>query len=1439
MDYRILGPLEVMDRDRPLVLGGEKQRALLAVLLLHAGEAVSADRLIDDLWGERAPPGAPKTLHAHISRLRKALDASGASVPDADGERSAASSGVLRTRGHGYVLRVEPGELDLDRFQALVEAGRQALANGEPERAAEALRDGLALWRGPPLTDFAYEAFAQAPIAQLEELRLGALEDRVEADLALGTHEQLVGELAALVKQNPLRERLRMQLMLALYRCGRQAEALDVYQEYRRRLTEELGLDPSPRLQQLEAAILARDPSLDLHASGGVDVADGASGRASLLGVCPFKGLAFFDRADAEYFCGRERLVSDLLARLVESTLVGILGPSGIGKSSVLRAGVLPALSAGGLPGSASWRQLVLRPGERPCAALQRALGGELLARVLERLSPGERIVVAVDQLEELFTVCDVEEERAAFLEQLVAAAHDGERRAVVLCALRADFYGRLSSYPAFAELLSASHVLVALMGRDELARAIEQPAARAGFEVERPLVEALVSDVAGEPGGLPLLSTTLLELWRAHDGGALRYGSYRASGGVRGAVARMAEAAYTQLDEAEQRIARSVMLRLAGEQDGVVVRRRVPDPELVRQDGAEPVLGALIAARLLTVSDGEVELSHEALLREWPRYRTWLEEDRAGRRLHAHLTNRAREWDTRGRDPGDLYRGARLSSTLEWAAQHEHELNLPERQFLDASRRHAARATRRLHGVLIGIGLLLLVASAAAAIALISRGQAAGAEATADAGRLAALSETQLSVDPERAVLLAIAAVRERATYGPTGTMFALRAALDASTIRYRLAAAGEQSCGGGGGALYPAFDPSPGSNLVAEGLCDGKVRFLDARTGRLERVVTVGSPAQPAVLLGYAGRRAILVGAVGDRLVALDPTTAALLRRGPVVPDIGFIQPDTNAPLLAAYGPLPSGRHGVFVVWNYRTGRAIWIHPPLPMVYLNGIAFAGPGTLALAFGNGGPGLALYNYLDRRVVATRPGAANVLQSTNGQTLAVALTRADGSGTVELVNAHTLARKRDYRPPTFRDGPVIGMAFSLDDRLLAYGFGDGSAGVLDTSTGAVVNTYPAATRLVTGVAISPDDRLVVTASADGTARADRIGGRALRTFPPVGVPSGFVQLSPIVGGVEAIANPGPRPGEGVVVERYTDLGRAVGSPLVTSHQKLRLGAVFLSPDGTLATDAPGNPSTAQSAPMSEWSVPGRRIVRTITFPNWTGGLAISPTDGLLVTSLGSAQIPGTGPVVLIDLRTGRRRTLPTPRTTPCPWQAFAFSASGAAVAAATFCGLVDVWDTATSRRLGRPTQIPDGANSLTFSPDGRSLAIASMNGTVYVARVPLTPTTRQLHASTLSIPAVAYSPDGRYLATVLQDRTARVYDARSLIELRVIQLPQKGQGVAFTADSRGLLISNATNTVTLWDACTDCENPAALLSLARSRVTGSLTPAERQEFGVR
>ena len=254
MEYRILGPFEVSENGREIEIGGPKQRALLAVLLLHANEVVSPDVLIEELWGETPPATAVKTLQAHVSRLRRALNG--------DGDASTHGTGVLRTSGRGYVLNVERDQLDADRVRDMLEQARRARGEGKHEQAAQELRRALALWRGPALVDFAYESFAQAEIARLEELQLAALEERIEADLALGRDGELAGELEALVARHPLRERLRGQLMLALYRSDRQAEALQVYQKGRLALAQEVGLEPSQGLQRLERRILEQDPAL-------------------------------------------------------------------------------------------------------------------------------------------------------------------------------------------------------------------------------------------------------------------------------------------------------------------------------------------------------------------------------------------------------------------------------------------------------------------------------------------------------------------------------------------------------------------------------------------------------------------------------------------------------------------------------------------------------------------------------------------------------------------------------------------------------------------------------------------------------------------------------------------------------------------------------------------------------------------------------------------------------------------------------------------------------------------------------------------------------------------------------------------------------------------------------------------------------------------------
>jgi DNA-binding SARP family transcriptional activator len=248
LDFRILGPFEAIDHE-PLALGGRKQQAVLVVLLLNRGEVVTADRLIDAVWGERAPATAAKTVQVYVSNLRKAL-----------------GDGQVVTQGRGYMLVAGPDQVDAERFAKLAASGREALERGDASAARKFLEAALALWRGPALADFAYEGFAEPEIARLEEERLAATEDRIEADLRLGQHAALVPELEALVHEHPLRERLYEQLMIALYRSGRQVDALDRYQRARAKLIEEFGVEPGPRLQEIQRAVLSQDPSLGLEA---------------------------------------------------------------------------------------------------------------------------------------------------------------------------------------------------------------------------------------------------------------------------------------------------------------------------------------------------------------------------------------------------------------------------------------------------------------------------------------------------------------------------------------------------------------------------------------------------------------------------------------------------------------------------------------------------------------------------------------------------------------------------------------------------------------------------------------------------------------------------------------------------------------------------------------------------------------------------------------------------------------------------------------------------------------------------------------------------------------------------------------------------------------------------------------------------------------------
>jgi WD40 repeat protein/DNA-binding SARP family transcriptional activator len=1408
--FGILGPLSASLDGEALTLGGARQRTLLAVLLVHANELVSTERLVEQMFDGTRSASSVNAVHVAVSRLRRTLR----------DERAE----LLRTRRGGYVLELEPEQLDAVRFERLLADGRSLLADGDHAGASARLREGLALWRGPPLADLGAVEDVQPEVRRLEELRLLAEMERVDAELALGRAAEVVAPLERLISQAPLQERLRAQLMLALYRSGRQADALAAYREACALLREELGLMPGAALRELEHMILHHDAGLEAERSE--PPPPGAV-------LCPFKGLAAFEGSDADFFCGRERVVSELIARLAEWPLVGILGPSGIGKSSLLRAGVLPALRAGALPGSTGWRQVLLRPGEQPCAELERALGGPVRT-VLAGLGVQERIVVAVDQLEELFTACQRESERREFLERLVTAAGDEERRVLVLCTLRADFYGRLSAYPAFAELLSRSHALVGPMDPAELREVIERPAARAGLEVEDGLVDVLVAEVGEEPGALPLLSTTLLELWRSRDGHVLRLQDYRATGGVRSGVARIAEAAYMRLPEGEQRVAREVLLRLADVGEGAPERRRAPLVEIEAIPGVQPVLGALTDARLVTVGPGAVELSHEALLREWPRYRGWLEEDRVGRRLHAHLRVAASEWHARGRDAGDLYRGARLAAALEFCAQRPDQMDRLEGEFVAASRaaaeREAARQrvqNRRLRVLLLGAGVLLVLAVVAGVVAVVGQRQASSdarlavAEARSALGRqlgAEALGAPRLDV----AALLAREAVTLDRSPQTEGTLLTTLLRSPAVVATFSLPT---------NSTPQVAVSPDGGSLAVSDSVSD-TVRFYDARTRALGGQLSDFFGDQPPV---YSRDGSRLVYRTGPALAVRDAHTLALRARLPIGPPFSqeltadvpegsiLIAPDRRTVYYAYWQMTAGGQPATAYLarWALPSGRRLATVPlgRGPLLALR-LLDAGRRLVVVT------GRTMHTYdaitlAPLRSVAIRPvpllpSAASV--SPDGATVAIG----SQNGAVWFVSASSGQARRAHGG---HGANVASALFAPDGRTAVTVGDDGKVIVWDPDDLEALKVLPGAPERVQDAQLGPDGATLYTSAVGGVLLAwDLTGERGFGHSARVGsarpccdpiaplqpalalspdgahfaVPTGAsavgvfstrtlrlvasFTIKPAGDAITALAW-SPTGGElavgahgGVVqvwnvdsapryVRSFSDL-----TPLAGQSEAIQ--AVAFSPDGTLLAAS----DKSQTTPLGHTSA---ALVATMAIWRVASGGTVAP-----LTDLGGANSQNGSAVV-------------------------AFSPDGKRLAATLLTGGVRIYDPLGGHLLRTLADPGDDGVSLAFGPTG-ILAEGTLGGTVELWR----PSTGKrvvgspLLADSVAIASVAFDPTGRRFATAGSgDGAVKVwFTAGFQQEAKLTSDPDAISAAAFEPGGRALVVADDRGGAFAWPA---------------------------------
>ena len=995
LEFRLLGPLEVTDGGRQVTLGGPRQRLVLAHLLLAANRIVTMEELIERVWDEEPPQAARNTIQSYVSHLRAALG------PDR-----------IEGRTPGYVVHAEPDELDVLRFEQLLRRSRRQLPT-EPREAAATIEEALELWRGSPLSDLADAPSLVGEIARLQELRTNAVEDQLAARLAIGEHAEVLPDLERLVAEHPLRERLWNHLVLARYRSGRQADALDGYRRAQELLADELGIDPSPELQDLHRRILQQDPTLqltgkplrgyrllervgegafgvvwrsldpdlgrevgikqihprladdpsfvrrfeqeaqtiariehphvvplydywrdgsgaylvmrwmrggnleealargslepehavrvvdqlaaalsaahrghtvhrdvkpanvlldddgnaylsdfgiaedltdwrevippaslgyyspehlrgeevtpasDIYGLGMVvqDVVNGRHGDARVADVIsrataddpdsryrdagevavalrealdlqgprsragdvqteernPYKGLHAFAEADADDFFGRDALVDRLVARMAESAegsrFLAVVGPSGSGKSSVVRAGLIPTLRAGALPGSDSWFYVEMLPGGHPMEELEAALQriavdpphGMLdllernergLVQLVDRLLPddGSELVLVVDQLEEVFTMVEEEQTRDQFLQSLVAATQERGSRLRIVVTLRADFYDRPLSFPGLAELMRTRMETIVPLTAEELERAIGGPAARVGVVPELALVAEMVADVSDRPGALPLLQYALTELFERRRGRALTLEAYREIGGVSGALARRAEELYEAMSEPEREAAKQLFLRLVIAGEGTSdTRRLVPRAELlsveVDRRAMERVIDTFGRHRLLSFDRDPatrgptVEVAHEALLRSWDRLRMWIDGAQDDLRQHRRLSVAAADWESSGRDPSLLLRGRRLEELRAWEASTELALSRDEQEYLAASARERdreldedrARAERERALERRSVGRLRTLVAVLTAAVLVAAGlTAVAANRTREAERLA-----------------------------------------------------------------------------------------------------------------------------------------------------------------------------------------------------------------------------------------------------------------------------------------------------------------------------------------------------------------------------------------------------------------------------------------------------------------------------------------------------------------------------------------------------------------------------------------------------------------------------------------------------------------------------------------------------------------------------
>jgi WD40 repeat protein len=893
---------------------------------------------------------------------------------------------------------------------------------------------------------------------------------------------------------------------------------LDVAEEWRPVLARGLAEHPDGRFGSIAEwadAILAAGLVAPTAASRTASVA------AAPAATLPYKGLAAYEPEDAPLFFGRGDMVDQLVARLQRRSTLVIGGPSGIGKSSVLRAGLLTALAGGALPGSRQWQVCLLTPGDRPLSALR-----EQLARVhgestfpsvealraepeLARRAVSASVLVAVDQLEELFTVCDDADERDAFLRTLSAVTSGAQPVARVVLAVRADFYGTCATYPWLADAINENQVLVGPMTRAQLRETIEGPARRVGLVLEDGLVDRVLTDAGGDAGALPLVAHALVETWLRREGNRLTVAGYEATGGVDGAIGRSADDVWEQLSPEQQRVARGLLLRLVHPGEGTPDTKRLLSWTEVGTDRpTQLVVSGFADSRLLTADEHGVQLAHEALLRSWGRLTSWLDESRDELRAGERIEDAAREWDRQGRHPDLLYRGVPLGAALEWRTRHDGVVGEPASSFLTAAegardaeeraasaREQRSRRIRRRALVTLATLTALALVTSGLAVAALGRSRRSARVARA-ANRLASeqlargLAASALDLRTSNPFLATMLATEAIGRSNPP--LAEARRAL----VESRIALAGHR--------LVPYGDPvpvgdalavtvRPSGDLIATGNRDGTADIFDV--ARREQVMRLTGPGGGLQSLAFTADGRWLVGASADHHVWRWDIANGVVRKGALA---GTVLADAKS-IVWAVAAAPTGttvaaatQRGEVMLLDAATGVSL-DKPFDPQAgELMSVAFSPDGTTVLA--GSGRGQLFAWMLSSGALRYPPVAAHTSHvwelAVRDEPEGPRVVTVSSDGTVRLWDLATGARVNggpfDGATPSLPIG-VKGVTLAPAGDVLILGGPDGALYAWDLAGKGVVDKGgPVHRGRVTGAAQSSDGQTIVTLGQDRT-----------------------------------------------------------------------------------------------------------------------------------------------------------------------------------------------------------------------------------------------------------------------------------------------------------------------------------------------------------------